>query len=268
MAEIPWVQQRQLLVFFVESMRNYPSYPVVISEGDSWFSFPVHANVIDHLDEMAGRRMSLLRLERSGDQVVEMTTDAKLATLRGYLQRYKPHALLWSGGGNDIVGPELLRFIAPRGTTFNVQNALNTPALTKRYAEIRNAYARVIAMRDAAAPDCVIITHGYGHAIPSGRKARLWGISAGPWIKPFLEARGYTVKKEQQAIVDALLQRFNGILDAITAPKFIKCDVASVVQDNEWNDEIHPTRKGFEDVARVFHNALKRELPALFPQRV
>src|SRR5688500_11685314 len=104
MPELTWVQQRQLLQFFVQSIRDYPGYPVVISEGDSWFSFPVHANLIDHLDDMVGRRMSLLRLERSGDELLSMTTDSKLATLRGYLQRYKPHALLFRGGGNDIVG--------------------------------------------------------------------------------------------------------------------------------------------------------------------
>jgi hypothetical protein len=104
MPELSWSQQRQLLQFFVLSIKDHPGYPVVISEGDSWFSFPVHANIIDHLDELVGRRMSLLRLERSGDEMVAMTTDAKLSTLRGYLQRYKPHALLWSGGGNDIVG--------------------------------------------------------------------------------------------------------------------------------------------------------------------
>lgn len=214
---------------------------------------------------MAGRRMSLLRLERSGDEVVAMTTDSKLATLGGYLHRYKPQALLFSGGGNDIVGPELLKFIARRGTTFDVQAALNTTALTKRFADIRNGYARLIAMRNANAPDCLIFTHGYGHAIPSGRKAKLWGISAGPWIKPFLEAQGYTTKKEQQAIVDELMARFNNLVDTFVDARFIKNDVASVIDANEWNDELHPTRKGFEDAARVFHAALRGHIPAKFP---
>lgn len=265
MPELTWPQQRQLLLYFTESLRNHPGYPVVISEGDSWFSFPVHANLIDQLDDMAARRMSLLRLERSGDEVVDMTSDSKLATLRGYLHRYKPHVLLWSGGGNDIVGSELLRFIAVRGATFDVDAALHTPALTKRYAQIRNAYARLVALRDSTAPACLIVTHGYGNVIPSGRKAKLWGITAGPWIKPFLEARGYTRKTEQQAVVDALLGRFNTILDSFVSSTFLKCNVAGVIQDNEWNDEIHPTRKGFEDAARVFHDTLRQQLPTLFP---
>jgi hypothetical protein len=265
MAEIPWVQQRQLLMFFVESIRNHSSYPIVITEGDSWFSFPVHANTIDHLDEMVGRRMSLLRLERSGDEVTKMTSDSKLATLGGYLHRYKPHALLFSGGGNDIVGPELLKFIAPRGSTFDVEQALNTAALRTRFTQIRTGYERLIKMRDTSAPECLLVTHGYGNVIPTGKKAVLWGISAGPWIKPFLERQGYTAKKEQQAIIDALLARFNVIVDALVSPKFIKCDIASVIQDNEWNDELHPTRKGFEDAAGVFHATLRRLLPSLFP---
>jgi hypothetical protein len=265
MTQLPWVQQRQLLQFFAESIRDHPGYPVVISEGDSWFSFPGHANIVDHLDEMVDRRMSLLRMERSGDELVTMTTDSKLATLRGYFQRYKPHALLFSGGGNDIVGAELLKFIARRGATFNLQAALNTPALTKRFNEIKTAYTRLIAARDQAAPNCFIITHGYGNAIPSGKKAKVWGITAGPWIKPFLEAQGYTTKKEQQAILDALMARFNAIVDAFVGPKILKCDVASVIQQDEWNDELHPTRKGFEDAARVFHDALRQHIPTKFP---
>lgn len=197
MPELTWPQQRQLLTFFVDSLRNHPSFPVVLSEGDSWFSFPVHANLIDHLDDLCGRRMSLLRLERSGDEVTAMTAPAKLKTLGGYLRRYKPHALLFSGGGNDIVGSELLTFIAPRGASFDVEDALDTPGLKKRYKEIRESYERLIATRDECAPKCLIITHGYGRVIPSGRKAKLWGITAGPWIKPFLEARGYTLKKRK-----------------------------------------------------------------------
>lgn len=261
---LSWVQQRQLLTFFVDSIRDHPTDPVVISEGDSWFSFPIHANIVDHLDDMTGRRMSLLRLEKSGDEAVAMTTDAKLKTLSNYLQRYKPHVLLFSGGGNDIVGPELLKFIAPRGNAFDVDVALNTNALRQRFKDIREAYARLIAMRDASARDCLIVTHGYGHAIPSGRKAKLLGITAGPWIKPFLEGRGYSSKKEQRAIVEALMARFNAIVDSFVGPKFTKCDVAPVIQDDEWNDELHPTRKGFEDVARVFHSVLRAFLPDKF----
>ncbi|HEX7832860.1 MAG TPA: hypothetical protein VF787_24620 [Thermoanaerobaculia bacterium] len=265
MAEYSWSQQRQLLSFFTAGIRNHPAHPVVISEGDSWFSFPIHANIIDQLDEMVNRRMSLLRLERSGDELTAMTTDAKLKTLGGYLQRYKPHVLLFSGGGNDIVGPELLKFIARRGATFDVAAALNTSALKTRFNEIRAAYVKLIAMRDANAPACLIVTHGYGNAIPTGRKAKLYGIAAGPWIKPFLEAQGYTTKKEQQAIVDALMVRFNAIVDSFVGARFIKCDVAAVIQDNEWNDELHPTRKGFEDAAAVFHSTLRTLLPGKFP---
>jgi hypothetical protein len=236
----------------------------VISEGDSWFSFPVHANIIDHLDDLVGRRMSLLRLERSGDELLAMTTEAKLRTLGGYLHRYKPHALLWSGGGNDIVGHELLEYIAPRGDTFAVDDALDTPKLSRRFADLRKAYEAVVAMRDEHAPRCLIITHGYGNAIPSGRKARLWGISAGPWIKPFLEARGYTKKTEQQQIVDALLSRFRSMIGTFASASFLVCDVASVIGKDEWNDELHPTRKGFEDASNVFRDTLRTQLPDKF----
>jgi hypothetical protein len=51
----------------------------------------------------------------------------------------------------------------------------------------------------------------------------------------------------------------------MVSPTVIKCDVASVIDANEWNDELHPSRKGFQDAAGVFLLALKQHLPALFP---
>ena len=101
-------QERRLLKFFVPSIRNHPDWPVIISEGDSWFSFPLHANTIDHLDEMANRKISLLRLESNGDELLEIFGSKQKTKLRRYLERYPVEALLFSGGGNDIVGADLL----------------------------------------------------------------------------------------------------------------------------------------------------------------
>ncbi|HEY0141602.1 MAG TPA: SGNH/GDSL hydrolase family protein [Thermoanaerobaculia bacterium] len=265
MPEITWGQQRQLRSFFVDSIRNHPQNPIVISEGDSWFSFPVHANLIDHLDELVGRRMSLLRLENPGDELLEMAAGSQFAMLRDYLDRYRPDVLLFSGGGNDIVGPELLQFIAPRPAAFDVDAALATDALRQRFQDIRAAYARLIQMRREVAPACIVVTHGYADVVPTGKKAIMWGFSAGPWIKPFLIERGYTDPGEHRAIVRALMAQFNEIVDSFADPHFIKVDFRGVISDTEWNDEIHPSRKGFEDAARKLHRTLQGLLPDKFP---
>ncbi|HUP59537.1 MAG TPA: SGNH/GDSL hydrolase family protein [Thermoanaerobaculia bacterium] len=265
MPDLTWPQMRQLESFFVQTIRNFPGNPVVISEGDSWFSFPVHASLMDHLDEMVQRRMSLLRLESSGAEILDVLDAGGRSSLRKLLRRYKPDVLLFSGGGNDIVGPELLTLIAPRGGgAFDLAAALSRAQLATLFGNIRAAYEALIAIRKEVAPGCIIVTHSYGNAIPSGRGASLWGFPAGPWLKPFLDALGYNAA-EQRAVVGGLMQRFNDILDALADPHFIKVDVRPAISDDEWNDEIHPSRKGFEDAARLIHEKLQEILPTKFP---
>jgi len=265
MPEISLVQRRHLQQFFVQSIRDHPQNPIVIAEGDSWWAYPIYANVIDHLDEMVQHRMSLLRLESSGDELIGMLDDGGVGFLRKLMNHHHPDVLLLSGGGNDIVGPELLTFIAKRTAPFDTANALATDALDERFAAMRSAYDRLIAARDAVAPRCTIVTHGYARAIPTGKKATFIGVSSGPWIKPFLIAQGYTDFSEQQAIVDALLGRFNTMLDALSGPKFIKVNFRDAITADDWSNELHPTRHGFQSCAGVLLQRLNELMPEKFP---
>lgn len=261
--EITHAQSRHLLSFFVQSIRNSPQLPVVISEGDSWFSFPGHPNLIDQLDELAGHRMSLLRLESSGDELLGILDAGGIKSLKRLLENHRPDVLLMSGGGNDIVGPELVGFLNPRSNPFDAQAAV-TQAFTDIVAKMQAAYHELIATRDAAAPNCLIVTHGYGDVIPDGRRTHYLGFTAGPWMKPFLEIQGYRDPGEQRNVIRELLGRFNRMLDGLVGPKFVKVNLSGAIQDDEWNDEIHPTRKGFEDAARVLHARLRQLMPGKF----
>jgi hypothetical protein len=58
---------------FERSMREHSDWPVVLSEGNSWFSY---SDVIGRLDDPQDRgnprfqrRWSLLRLEKNGDEI-------------------------------------------------------------------------------------------------------------------------------------------------------------------------------------------------------
>src|SRR5258706_2914293 len=98
MPEISWTQMRHLQQFFVQAIRDHPQNPIVLSEGDSWFAYPVYANIIDQLDELVKHRMSLLRLESSGDDLTEILDEGGLPSLKKLLKRYKPDVLLFSAG--------------------------------------------------------------------------------------------------------------------------------------------------------------------------
>lgn len=265
MPEISWTQMRHLEQFFVEGIHDHPQNPIVISHGDSWFAYPVYANIIDQLDEFVAHAMSLLRLENSGDLLIDILDAHGVTTLKNLMARYHPDVLLLSAGGNDIVGHQLLNFIAPRTDPFDVNAALATAALTARFDAMRAAYTSLLDARDQVAPRCQVVTHGYAHALPSGLPVHYIGFTAGPWIKPFLEAQGYVDYAEQRAIVNALIGRFNILVDSFVGRQVVKADVSTVITDSDWSNELHPTRYGFESAAKVLHSTLHQLMPTKFP---
>lgn len=262
-ASMSWKQQRMLLKFFVPSIRQHPDWPVIISEGDSWFSFPIHANTIDFLDEMAGRRISLLRLEASGDRALRMIAGRQKARLANYLGRFPVQALLFSGGGNDIVGADLLPLLRQFEPGMSWRDCLNPDTTDLRFASLRSAYLDLIHLRNENRPECRIYIHGYDWAIPSGRGATLWGIRVGPWMKPHMEAKGITDPADQRKIIRSLLERFAAMQDDLAREhdNVVIVPTQGSLTETEWNDELHPGRKGFETIAGKFRAELRQQFP-------
>lgn len=259
-------QQRKLLKFFEPSIHDHPDWPVLISEGDSWFSFPIHENIIGFLDNFAGHKISLLRLEKSGDQALRILGGAQKAKLALYLKRYPVNALLFSGGGNDIVGQDLLPLLNQKQAGMSWQDCINPTTTAARLDRLRSAYLDLIHLRNENRPACKLYVHGYDWAIPTGRGTSLWGIKVGPWMKPFLTQKGITDPADQKAIIHELLERFQAMLVDLTQHHgdVILVPTLGTLAENEWNDELHPTREGFEKIAEKFRAELKVQFPQTF----
>ncbi|MEM7584504.1 MAG: hypothetical protein AAF560_14035, partial [Acidobacteriota bacterium] len=102
-------------------------------------------------------------------------------------------------------------------------------------------------------------------AIPSGIQAKMWGIKAGPWMKPHLEAKGIMDPSDQRNIIKDLLLRFDTMVSEIAqADNVVHVKVQGTLSDSEWNDEIHPSRDGFERVAGLFRDQLAVQFPGTF----
>lgn len=259
-------QHRKLLKFFEPSIKKHPDWPVIISEGDSWFSFPIHANTIDHLDEMAGHEISLLRLEASGDKALRIIGGKQKAKLAKYLKRYPVQALLFSGGGNDVVGEDLLSLLNQREPGMTWRQCINDITASARFDLLKSAYLDLVHLRNENRPDCKIYVHGYDWAIPSGKGAGvLWGLKVGPWMKPYLVTKGVTDPVDQGHIIRWLLASFHEILETIAQePDVVLVPTLGTLSATEWNDELHPTRKGFEKIAGKFRAELHKQFPATF----
>lgn len=237
----------------------------IITEGDSWFGYPSNtllmghgSNIIDHIADT--NKFNLLRLESSGDEASCMMSQEqrhRFIDLIQMLNKYhrKLDCILFSGGGNDIVGEDDLPFFLNdyvEGMT--AHDCIKWNRLNIRMKQIEVAYEELIALRDELCTDTRIITHGYDYPIPSGIPGTfLLGIKTKPWIKPYLDQKGINVSLHVP-IVRLIIDRLNEVLDGLQKNKrnFVKVELRELLQPSEWLNEIHPTPDGFKKVADEF----------------
>lgn len=260
-------QERRLIQFFNQSIKDHPDWPVLISEGDSWFSYPLQRNVIDVLDTKAGRRLSLLRLERSGDELLTILSGKQKAKLRRQLKRYPVQALLLSGGGNDVVEYHLLTLLTDKEPPSRPwEQCIIKERVQQRLRQLELAFQELINIRDDVNPTCTIYIHGYDWAIPTGKGVKVGPFRGGPWLKPFLEKRKITDPADQRRVIRWMIDRFNESQKRLAESnaKVVYIDCRGVVGEHQWHNELHPNNAGFRLVSARFIESLNVQFPGVF----
>lgn len=243
--------------------------PVVVTEGDSWFDYPMYLNVIDRIDD--AKRFALKRLEFSGDTVANMIGHGPrfqgLAALKTVVENERPRLVLFSGGGNDIVGNELTGAIKAYDPTKTAEWHLDTAIWRQLSGAVRDGYEVLVREIGPLAP---IFAHGYDHIVPVNRGARYDGWSvAGPWVWPEMEAQGIP-DPMKVAIGRAMINWFNDMLANLeTAHRatgyFGHIDLRGTLRTEEWENEIHPTKKGFKLIAERLLQQLDVKITTVIP---
>ena len=195
----------------------------------------------------------------------------KMSRLRDTKSR--PVAILLSGGGNDIAGPEL---------SMLMNHALSgLPTLNERIVSgvidvrLRASYLTFIqAVTNLSVTyfgkPIPILIHGYDYSVPDGRGFLGGGwFLPGPWLKPYFERKGYDSLPTNTATIRTLVDRFNSVLQRIPSePGFSHVCYVRVAgtlssslteprkYDRDWGNELHPTRNGFRQVAAKFQESL------------
>src|SRR3954470_21651672 len=255
---------------FAASIKQFPKRLVLMTEGDSWFSYPLNANIADYIELMSD--FSMLRLEHNGDDAREImgVGSEQLKKLKYYLKNYPVDALLMSAGGNDLVAGELKKFVDKKANGATWQSSIKLATLTTVLDDIVAAYGRLLDARDTLRPKCVVIAHTYCYFQPTGRKATgAFGLlKAGPWMRPVLVARGIDPDTEGRELARFLIDELHSRLKALAAARsrFVVIDMRSAlpVDDVHWADEIHPSGVGFRKLAEDFWRPV---LKAQFPGR-
>jgi hypothetical protein len=255
---------------FAASIRQFPKRLVILTEGDSWFSYPLNANIADYIEMMSD--FSILRLEHNGDEAREIlaTGSDQLKKLKYYLKSYPVDALLLSAGGNDLVASELSKLLDKKGNGNTWQSSLKLARLTTVLDDIVAAYARLLDARDTLRPNCVVVAHSYCYFRPDGRKATgpFGLLKAGPWMRPVLMSKGIDPDTEGREVARYLVDELHARLSSLatTRSRFHVIDMRAALpaDDTHWADEIHPSGTGFRRLAEDHWRPLLR---AQFPGR-
>jgi hypothetical protein len=260
-----------------------------LAQGDSWFSIgalppTMTTRVIAELQLL--RSTVIVNCAYPGAKLQRMTDTMRspqfLNLLGGRLaQRW--HAVLLSGGGNDLIEaagspptapPEqrLLRTPAERGADPSPGDYISEPGWSTFAAHIDSVFSDLVAARDASPLNTrtPIVWHNYARVMPRPAGA---GLGFGPWLLPSLLA--FAVPDgDLLAVSDQLTSRLKTLVDDIVARRLaadpgcalfvadsmsagiVTADAGSTGVSGDWINEIHLTREGYGKAATAWQAVL------------
>jgi hypothetical protein len=248
---------------FEKRIKNGDASPVLLAEGDSWFQYPLWLeDVVDHLNA----KYNVFCVSAAGDEITGLKGIAAKAEYADYVDHLtKPKglkALLLSGGGNDIVGDEMVKYLRRFDPSKEPDWHIDRHAFRFRMGEIGTAYSNIIERVRSRYPDLPIVIHGYDYAVPLPSQ----GFNIPPkdgWLGEPLRGAGINTIGMQKRIVVLMIDAFHEMLASLAGGngggkygRVYLVDNRKTV-NNDWADELHPTNAGFGRVAGKFHDVIK-----------
>lgn len=217
--------------------------PVIVSEGDSWFQYPLLLlDVIDHLM----KDYAIFSLDAAGDTLANMFRQAEYMSA---IEQTGATIFLFSGGGNDLVaGGNLAAHLVDFDPALPPEQHLR-PTFDQVLDDAIGTYSKIVRQVAQAFPHVQTFCHGYDHTIPAN----------GPWLGKPMQQRGITKPDFQQAIARIMVDRLNTRLAALaqSSARLTYVDCRGAVSPGHWHDELHPVDQGYGKVAARFDKAIK-----------
>lgn len=245
---------------------THASAGVVIAEGDSWFDYPF-SDVLSELEDNHG--FDVESVAHRGDTIEDMAySGGQLDDFARLVEKIlrtgvRPRSILLSGGGNDVAGDEFIILLNHADSSIaGLNNSVVTGVIDQR---ARDAYVTILS---AVTEICKahlgrpvpIVVHGYDYPVPDGRGfLGGGGPLPGPWLEPGFRRKGYAQLAERKQICAKLIDRFNAMLAGLAGkPPFAHVkflDLRKTLPNGPtyktwWANELHPTERGYEEVAR------------------
>lgn len=230
----------------------------ILAEGDSWFDYPIGSDVIGCIENNAEIKPNILNLAEYGD----VTTNILGTKNRNrIIEALKDEdngdfdAILFSGGGNDLVGDAFCLWIKDYVSGSSPNDGIHRARLEAMLTVVESAYIDLFEIRNIFAPNCPVFIHGYDFALPTGDKA-CW---VGPWLKPSLDYRNWTDFNLASELVKEILLAFHNLLEKLETnySNVIYVRTQGTLKEADWANELHPNEKGFKKISNVFLRALE-----------
>ena len=253
-----------------EALATIRTAGFLIVAGDSWFHYPLH-DVLKILDDDFG--FNIESAAHKGDAIEKMAyRDGQLDDFARKLDKIlaqgaTPKAALLSGGGDDIAGHEfgmLLNnaFSPIAGWDAKVIDGLVNDRIMTAFVQMLSAMDQICKQRTGK--QIPILIHGYDYPIPDGRG--FWGgwPFPGPWLEPGFREKNFRELAQRMSLMRELIDNFNVMLrklvslDQFRHVHYIDLRGTLPAADYEiwWENELHPTRKGFAAVSLKFADVL------------
>lgn len=241
--------------------KNKKKFTRVVAEGDSWFCYPMWRSMMDYVSQ--SDLFALVRRGESGRHLRQIATDRKYLAA---VQTEKPLAVLISGSGNDFVNHDFVTGDDGNGRLFRIYSPGATPSdlideakWQSKLDELADYFDDIVKQVDGLP----VITHGYDYIKVSGRPALYDGIKVGgPWIKPTLDDPCHVPVELHADIARLMIDSLNDMMASVaqTHPTFVHVDLRGRVQPDDWANEIHPYKQGFEVLADGYLKQVKKTL--------
>jgi len=263
------IQEQKFKLHQLSEKRLASSYPqdmVIVAEGDSWFNYPLKK---DAIDQLVSKGYAIKNFANHGDTLENMIYGSNYKTTGNTIvhegpvslqmtltaiRNLKPRFFLFSAGGNDIVGANLIQYLKHKFSKSG--KLLDEKIFQAKLDSMKESMEFLIESVVNTNPKCHILMDGYDYAKVTGKGYSFIGIRlTGPWIQPAMGAKAITNSKDQNKIIKTLIDGFNEMLKDLESkyPNFHFIDLRGYFPHiNSWDNEIHLKASGYKKVAELY----------------
>ena len=257
-----WRQKRyRRKVAFFE--RNNWDLVKIVSEGDSWFQYPIiREDIIDQIFKpfMIRERanpFAVFSLGGAADKLDTIVKEEKETYIKA-LRDHEPAWFLLGGGGNDLleVFEQVIVEFSEERSDRKVDDYINIQALNQKLKEVMGFYREIFSdvIDNKEFNDVKILCHGYDYVRPT---------VDGEILGSRLIKKNIKNETTMFNILKFVIDLFNDKLEEVVAKqsaspekRVFYVDCRNSADANDFNtlpaDDFHPSSKGFEKIANRF----------------